>query len=134
MLIGKYFCMLNLNKIRDKKNILFDIRFGLYAGWLSVATVINFVAFLVSIKFNFFGSQNIFCSFVLLLFILLISLIQKTHKNPFYNLAIVWTFIAIIVRFSLEPYTSFKIMVLIFGIIILSLVNYYNIRSINKKV
>ncbi len=133
ILIFVFASMLKLKAMSGNKNGIFDLAFGLYGGWLSIASVVNFVAFLVSIKFDFFGNKELFYSIVLAAFILLIALIQKVHNNPFYVFSIIWAFIGILVRYSNEIFTTPKLIVVLIGIVALLLVDYFvTIRKMDK--
>ncbi len=123
ILIFAFKIMVRLKKMSGHKNGIFDLGFGLYAGWLSIASVVNFVAFLVSINFKFFGNREMFDSILLSVFILLIALIQKRHNNPFYNLSIIWAFIGILVRYSNDIFTSPRLIIIFAGIVTLLIVD-----------
>ncbi len=123
LLINIFIIMKTLKTISNEKNGVFDLAFGLYAGWLSIASVVNFMAFLVSIQFNFLNNPTMFYSASLLVFILIIAFIQKNHRNPFYVLSIIWAFFGIIKNHTFDSYTNPLFLVLIFGIVVLLVVD-----------
>ncbi len=77
---------------------LFDLGFGIYGGWLTIASLVNFFAFLVSIDFQFFGQELCLYTILLALFLVFVVYLQSIHKNPFFNLAIIWAFFGISVE------------------------------------
>ncbi len=123
LLVMIFMILMRLNSISGDKKGFYDLGFGLYAGWLSIASVVNFCAFLVSINFDFFGNPTMFYSAILLVFIVVVSLLQKVHNNPFYNLAIVWAFVAIIAKSSTDMFSDPRLMVLALGVVVLLVVD-----------
>ncbi len=125
--------ILKLNKIKEKKSLI-DIAFGFYAGWLGIASLVNFVAFLVSIDFGFFGNQKIFCTVCLAIFIMFSTLLQKSHKNPVYNLPIVWAFYAIIKKSNFTSNFDPLYLMLTAGMIMLVITVILSNKKINFKI
>ncbi len=120
LLINIVMILIRLDSIRGSKKGLYDIGFGLYAGWLAIASVVNFSAFLVSIGFKFFNNPMIFYPSILLVFIIAMVLLSRVHRNPFFNLSIIWAFIGIIVKQQFTSYTNLLFIVLVLGIIVLA--------------
>ncbi len=85
------------------ENIL-TLAFGLYGGWLAIASVVNVSAFLVSIDFQFWGQEQIFYSVVLAIFLGAALFIVRIHQNSFFNLAIAWAFFGILHKISFESH------------------------------
>lgn len=77
--------------------------FGIYAGWLTIATLVNISATLVQINWNQFGISADFWTTIILFLALLITTITSTNiRNPFYILPIVWAFIGIYLNTNLN--------------------------------
>ncbi len=125
--------LLKLNKIKEGKKGLIDIAFGFYAGWLGIASLVNFVAFLVSIDFGFFGNEKIFCTVCLALFIVFSTLLQKSHKNPVYNLSIIWAFYAILEKSNFDSNFDPMHLMLTAGMIMLVIATVLSNKKINFK-
>ncbi len=119
LLINVFMIMKKTKEISGSKISFFDIGFGLYAGWLSIASVVNFMAFLGSIQFNFFNNPELFYCIVLSAFVAIIALLQRLHKNPVYVLSIAWAFFGIIVKLQFQSYMNPLFLVLLIGIVIL---------------
>ncbi len=105
--------------LNGNKKWLFDLSFGLYSWWLAIASVVNFVAYLVSIGFNFWGQEQMFYIVLLLIFLVVASALQFIHRNPFFNLSIAWAFFGIIAKHNFDNYSDPLFLILVIGIVIL---------------
>ncbi len=73
------------------------VAFGLYAGWVSVATVVNIAAWTVQIEWNGFGlARATWAMIALVLALVLVSLITYKIKNITYLLGVLWAYFAIL--------------------------------------
>ncbi len=124
--------LVKLQKANGKQKGMFDLAFGLYTGWLAIASVVNAMAYLVSIDFGFFDNQKLFYSGLLVVFVSAVLWLQKLHKNPFFNLSIAWAFLAILVRLAL-PVTDYLSLVLIIGGLVLLGTSLFKLRDIKFK-
>ena len=73
---------------------------SIYFGWITIATIANISAYLVSIGWNGFGWNLTAAQWTILLIVvaILISLLViLTRRNVFYGLVIIWAFYGIIV-------------------------------------
>lgn len=87
---------LNKEKLDTVEKLLYKIPFGVYFGWITVATIANITGFLVSIGWNGFGLSEI----VWMVLVLLVGFIITTwrmHKdgNLAYGLVPVWAYFGI---------------------------------------
>ncbi len=119
LLLNVFKMVLKIKDIRGEKKGFFDIGFGLYAGWLTIASLVNFMAFLVSINFGFFGNEKMVYLIALVVFLIVVLLLQKVHQNPFYNLSIAWAFFGIIKKLELSSFADPMFLILVVGIIAL---------------
>ncbi len=72
------------------------LAFGLYAGWLIIATVVNVSAFLVQAKWNGFGlSPDTWALIILVVALLLTCLIQLLLRNAALTLPLAWGYYGI---------------------------------------
>lgn len=73
--------------------------FSLYLGWITVATIANITAFLVSIRWNGWGiSHEIWTSIVILVAIGITLLNQKKFNDVLYSLVIIWSLVGILIK------------------------------------
>jgi len=72
------------------------VAFGLYNGWLIIATVVNVAAFLVQVKWNRFGLAESTWAIIILIAALLITLlIQLRLRNAMLTLPLAWAYYGI---------------------------------------
>lgn len=108
------------NREYDINESIIPFGFGVYAGWLSVATIANLFNLLS--KENFFNSLEEECllAIITLFFAsVIISLIGLKLKNVLYYLASSWALISIFVEIisssysnDLQPFLSFTVLIL----------------------
>ncbi len=132
LLVCIYKIVVTLRTISPQKNSLFDIGFGLYAGWLSIASLVNFLAFLTSIQVDFGENAKLIHIGLLIVFSIVIVILQQKHHNPFYNLSIIWAFFGIIQKTKFEQYTDPLFLTLAAGMLVLLLVDGKDIY--NRKI
>ena len=87
---------LRLLKINDGKHWLLPVTFGIYTGWLLIATVVNIAAALVKINWNGFGVSEVnWAIIILIVAILLLILIQTQIRNAIFPLPVAWAYFGI---------------------------------------
>ena len=73
--------------------------FGIYLGWICIATIANVTALLVHYNWNGFGvSEQIWTIIMILAGAVITSLAIYRFNNPFIGLAVVWALIGIILK------------------------------------
>lgn len=110
--------------LSGKDSIIARFGFGLYEGWVTVATIVNIAAFLVSIKWQGFGINPYLWSIaVLLVGLIIFSLRQRQLHNPLYSLAGAWAYVAIwVASFKQpDPFFPFQVASLLGAIFLLAL-------------
>ncbi|MFO0703858.1 MAG: tryptophan-rich sensory protein [Patescibacteria group bacterium] len=91
--------LINIAGLNGREKLLLKVPFGLYFGWVTVATIANITVYLVSIGWNGWGiSQEIWM--IIVLFVGLVISILRTHKdkNIAYGLVPVWAYFGILMR------------------------------------
>jgi hypothetical protein len=85
-----------LLEIRQGKRWLLPLSFGLYAGWLFIATVVNIAAALVKLEWNRFGiSEEAWVMIVLPVAVLLVVFVQMRNQNAVFPLPVAWAYFGI---------------------------------------
>lgn len=85
-----------LLKIQESRRWLLPLTFGLYAGWLTIATLVNISAILVKLKWNGFGiASEIWTSIILLIAVILVITILVDNKNATFPLPVAWAYFGI---------------------------------------
>ncbi|MDZ7899366.1 MAG: hypothetical protein U5N85_15245 [Arcicella sp.] len=92
--------------------------FGMYMGWICVATVANVTAFLVNTKWERLGQTEVFWTCLMIMIATVIvsySLIKV--RNFYIGLVVIWAFSGIIyARLNAEIYQRFIVWTAVFGI------------------
>jgi len=87
---------LKLRKIQMGKRFLLPLTFGLYTGWVFIATVVNFSAALVKLKWNGFGIGDATWAIITLMTaVILVFLVNKSNRNAAFPLPIAWAYFGI---------------------------------------
>ena len=85
-----------LLKIQDKKRWLLPLTFGLYTGWLMIATVVNAAAALVKLKWNGFGLTNeVWGIIILAIAVVLVIFVLFKTRNASLPLPVAWAYFGI---------------------------------------
>ncbi|WP_368645096.1 TspO/MBR family protein [Alkalibacterium putridalgicola] len=85
-----------VGKIQLKNRWLLPITFGLYSGWLFIATVVNISAWLVKIDWDGFGiAEEIWAIIILLVAVGLTGFVLFSIENDIFPLPIAWAYFGI---------------------------------------
>lgn len=73
--------------------------FGVYLGWICIATIANFTALLVDFKWGGWGfSEQTWAIVLILVGVIIVSITLIRLQNPFIGLAVVWAFLGIVIK------------------------------------
>lgn len=82
--------------IDDGKHFLLPLTFGMYTGWLIIASVVNVAAALVKAKWDGFGiAPEIWAIIILIISIVLVLVINRSIRNAIFPLPIAWAYFGI---------------------------------------
>ncbi|GEK88252.1 TspO and MBR related proteins [Alkalibacterium putridalgicola] len=85
-----------VGKIQKKRRWLLPITFGLYSGWLFIATVVNISAWLVKIEWNGFGiAEEVWAVIILLIAVGLTAFVLFSTENAIFPIPIAWAYFGI---------------------------------------
>ncbi|MEA1887140.1 MAG: TspO/MBR family protein [Bacteroidota bacterium] len=100
IMIGLLLSLIFLNTmIKDRPNDLVKAAFGVYLGWICIATIANVTAVLVSIDWNGFGISPVVWTIIMIAAgTLIVTLTLLRLNNPYIGIAVVWAFIGIIIK------------------------------------
>jgi benzodiazapine receptor len=72
------------------------LSFGIYTGWLFIATVVNTAAMLVKLNLNGFGfADDIWAIIILIIAILLVIVVLLRIRNAAFPLPVAWAYFGI---------------------------------------
>ena len=90
---------IGLEKVSTKEKLFIHVPISVYFGWITVATVANVTAVLVTIGWNGFGiSEQIWTILVLIIVTIITLLMILKRKDIAYSLVIVWALIGIVIK------------------------------------
>jgi len=82
--------------IQEGNRWLLPLTFGLYNGWLFIATVVNTAAALVKLEWNRFGlAADVWGIIILLVSLVLVFLVQMKIRNAVFPLPVAWAYFGI---------------------------------------
>jgi hypothetical protein len=89
--------------ISPKKKLFYQIPFSVYLGWITVATIANVTAVLVSLGIEpYTGLAVVWTVVVIIVATLIAALVLWTRRDIAYSLVIVWALVGIAVK-RLDP-------------------------------
>lgn len=109
LMVGLLIALIWINVfIRDLPYGLIKAAFGVYLGWICVATIANVTALLVNNGWGGFGiTEETWTIIMILVGTLLVSLAIWRLDNPYTGLAVVWAFIGIMIKRSADVRSIF---------------------------
>ena len=91
--------MVNTRKLTGKQKLFIRLPFSVYFGWITVATIANITALLVSIQWNGFGiSESIWTCLILVIGLVIGILRMNKDWNSTYGLVFVWAYSGILLK------------------------------------
>ncbi|HGA0477494.1 TPA: tryptophan-rich sensory protein [Streptococcus agalactiae] len=125
---------------KNKSKLLLRITFGIHAGWLLVASLVNLAVYLVKIDFNY-PLPKVYIAIIALIFITVLSLyLARVLQNAYLILSVFWAWLMVF-KAHLEGnfqhlYFSIQILSLIAAIILgvsFFIFGYYNVKERYKQ-
>lgn len=94
--------------------------FGIYLGWICIATIANITAVLVFFGWDAFGQSETFWTCLMVIIgALVVSFTLAKVNNAFIGAAVLWAFVGIIIkRIEAPEYHRFIVWITVFAIII----------------
>ena len=97
--------LMNLNLSQEKQQF-HRLIFGVYLGWILIATVANATAGLVSIQWNGFGVSQVTWTLILIgAGALIASFAMFRLNNPYLAISVAWAFLGIVIKRSADQPT-----------------------------
>jgi len=100
VMLGILVTLIYINiSIKDLPSGLIKASFGIYLGWICIATIANVTALLVHYNWNGFGiSEEVWTIIMITVGALIVSLTLYQLRNPFIGLSVIWAFTGIIIK------------------------------------
>lgn len=117
----------NFSKYQKPIRFIFPLAFGLYAGWVLIASVLNVAVTLVQINWSAFGlSEVIWANMILLVAIPIVFLVTFDTKNIIIPLPVAWAYYAI--------YVNQGFLVALIGILLLLSISLFQVFQNKLKI
>lgn len=88
--------LMNLSKLDVKPKAIFPLAFGMYTGWVMIATVVNIAASLVQVAWDGFGlSENLWAGVILAVALAIVFFVTYRTTNAIIPLPVAWAYFAI---------------------------------------
>lgn len=86
-------------KLTVKQKIFIKLPFSVYFGWITVATIANATALLVSLKWSGFGiSEQVWTIIIIIVGMLIGVATTVINKDVAYGLVIIWAYMGIVIK------------------------------------
>ncbi len=130
VMLGLLITLIFINiSIRNLPSGIIKASFGIYLGWICIATIANVTALLVALNWNGFNiSEEIWTMIMIFTGTLVVALTIYRLGNPFLGLSVVWAFIGIAIKRQ-DDYRS----IFISAIIALSLISLVTLWGFLRK-
>jgi benzodiazapine receptor len=87
--------------VPSRERLAVHVPFSVYLGWITIASIANFSAMLVSVNWNGFGiTSSLWASLIIIVALVIALLVTVTRKDIAYSLVVVWALIGIAVKQS----------------------------------
>jgi hypothetical protein len=122
VMLGILITLIYINiSIRNSPFGIIKASFGIYLGWICIATIANVTALLVNLNWNGFNiSEEIWTMIMIFAGTMIVAITIYQLKNPFIGLSVIWAFIGIAIKRH-DDYRSVFISAII-ALILVSLV------------
>ena len=118
------------------EKICVQLPFSIYLGWITIATVANVAAAMVSVGWDGFGLSAETWTIIVLAVVLVITLmVVATRRDIAYSLVIVWALAGIAVKQSVPPniVVTAEIGIVVILIALVLAVAFYMLRGRGKR-
>ena len=106
LMLGILYTLVQLNRIESKEfptdlptKWLLQSGFGVYLGWICIATIANITTFLVSLNYNKLGLTDTFWTGTVIgIGSITAAMLVVRYKNMYIGFAVIWALIGIVIR------------------------------------
>ncbi|MBN1697289.1 MAG: tryptophan-rich sensory protein [Spirochaetales bacterium] len=97
----------HFNELSLRDHFFVSLPFSVYLGWITVATIANATAVLVTFKWDGFGLSETFWTIAMLVIAAVVGLlVLLREKDIAYNGVLIWAFLGIVIKRTDPAYTS----------------------------
>jgi hypothetical protein len=78
---------------------LIKLAFGIYLGWICIATIANITGLLVDAGWNGFGASEVIWTIIMIITgALIVSVTLLKLNNPYIGISVIWAFIGVAIK------------------------------------
>ena len=130
-----------IEKVSMKEKLFVHVPISVYLGWITVATIANVTAVLVTIGWDGFGiSEQIWTMIVILVAATITILILVTRRDYAYSAVIIWALIGIYIKriaddpvYGMQSQIANTALIGIIIIIIIAILSFFQISKITIR-
>lgn len=123
-----------INQQADEEKLLLPkIVFGVYLGWICIATIANITTWLISLKLSIFFSIQVFITLaILIVAAIIVAWVMKRLANPFLAIAVAWAFYGIYIKRMVDvPEIAYTAIAM--GVLVVLSIGIFSIRPGSRK-
>jgi hypothetical protein len=119
VMLGLLVTLITINvHIKGLPSVILKASFGIYLGWICIATIANVTALLVHYDWNGFGiSAELWTIIMIAVGAFITVLAISSFRNPFIGISVVWAFTGIILKRQAD-YRSIVIMAVLAALMV----------------
>ena len=132
---------IGIEKVSMKEKLFVHVPISVYIGWITVATIANVTAALVTIGWDGFGiSEQIWTMLVIIVAAIITILILVTRKDYAYSTVIVWAFIGIYIKriaddpvYGIQSQIANTALITLIIIIVIAILSFFQFSKIEIR-
>jgi hypothetical protein len=133
IMLGLLASLAYINRQADAENLLLPkIVFGIYLGWICIATIANVTTWLISLNISIPFSGQVFATLaILIIAAIIVAWLMKKLNNPFLAIAVTWAFYGVYVK-RIVDVSSIAYTALAMGALVVLSILIFSIRPVAK--
>ncbi|MBU6306974.1 MAG: tryptophan-rich sensory protein [Bacteroidetes bacterium] len=133
IMLGLLATLAYINRQADAENLLLPkIVFGIYLGWICIATIANVTTWLISLNISIPFSGQVFATLaILIIAAIIVAWVMKKLNNPFLAIAVTWAFYGVYVK-RIVDVSSIAYTALAMGALVMLSILIFSIRPVAK--
>ena len=134
VMLGLLASLALINQQADReKLVLPKIVFGVYLGWICIATIANVTTWLISLKVALPFSGQVFVTLaILIIAAIIVAWVMKKLSNPFLAIAVTWAFYGVYTK-RVADVPEIAYTALGMGLLVLLSIGIFSIRPGNRQ-
>jgi hypothetical protein len=132
---------IGIEKVSMREKLFIHVPISVYIGWITVATIANVTAVLVTIGWDGFGiSEQIWTILIIIVSAIITILILVTRKDYAYSAVIVWALIGIYIKraaddpvYGIQSQIAYTALIALLVILVIAILSFFQIPKIQIR-